>query len=78
LIQQESGEDWKDMYKSFNCGVGIDIVGQNSPVFITALKEAAVNCGLPLYRLGVCQKLPGRESEKNRVLLSTLFGDFQL
>lgn len=75
LIQGESGEDWKNMYQTFNCGVGIDIIGADNPVFIEALKRTATKCGLPLYRLGVCQRLLSG-SKKNEVQLNTFAGTF--
>ncbi len=75
LIQKESQERWVKMYQDFNCGVGIDVVGENNPIFIGALKTASRKCKLPLYRLGTCQKLLG-ETRKNEVQLNTSFGTF--
>ncbi|MFZ4648096.1 MAG: hypothetical protein ACOYMB_00485 [Patescibacteria group bacterium] len=76
LIQCESNESWENMYQILNCGIGIDVVGKNHPVFKDALKEAALKCDLPLYQLGVCEKMP-REPKNNQVLLSTPFGEFR-
>ncbi len=77
LIQKASKEEWHNMYQSFNCGIGIDIIGSDHPVFIDALKEAAISCNLPLYRLGFCHLIPNGENSKNQVHLKTPYGDFK-
>ncbi|MBI4779154.1 hypothetical protein HY797_01730 [Candidatus Falkowbacteria bacterium] len=73
LIQAESGESWRDMYKDFNCGVGIDVVGSYSAEFKAALKFASMATGVKLFHLGKCVK---NLAEKNSVILRTQFGDF--
>lgn len=77
LIQKKSGEEWSNMYQSFNCGVGIDVIGPNHPVFIEALMKTSEVCELPLYKLGACHSIPNGENEKNQVHLNTPFGDFR-
>jgi phosphoribosylformylglycinamidine cyclo-ligase len=44
LVQSESGEDWCDMYRNFNCGIGIDIVGDEGlrPVLEWLARETRV------------------------------------
>lgn len=76
IIQESSKEEWKNMYQSFNCGIGIDIVGVNHPIFIESLKKAAIDCGLPLYRLGECHIAPLWHDKKNKVSLNTPYGKF--
>ncbi len=76
LIQKKSNEDWKNMYKTFNCGIGIDVIGSNHPVFIEVLKEAASGCQLPLYQLGICYNTPNGKPG-NQVKLNTRYGSFQ-
>lgn len=73
LIQQESKEKWRNMYKIFNCGVGIDVVGEDRPEFKRALTEVSALTGIKMFELGVCRKSP---SKKNRVILRTPFGNF--
>lgn len=71
VIQSESGEAWVDMYKGFNCGVGLDIIGDTklSPI-LEALSAAT---GIRLYELGTCVSHSGTG---NKVWLQTDFGDF--
>ena len=74
LIQYESGELWENMQKTFNCGVGLDIVGNDSPQFRKALELLGESCGLKVYKLGYCEK---RKSDKSaKVVLETKFGTF--
>jgi phosphoribosylformylglycinamidine cyclo-ligase len=72
-IQAASNESWRDMYKDFNCGVGIDIIGDEKikPVLLEVLAET----GVGLYQLGICHYRPG--NEKNKVELITPFGTFE-
>jgi phosphoribosylformylglycinamidine cyclo-ligase len=76
LIQSASKESWRNMFKNFNCGIGIDIIGENHLVFREALERAAAECHLLLHRLGRCQKLPGQDRE-NQVWLNTIYGNFR-
>lgn len=73
LIQSESGENWRNMYQNFNCGVGIDVVGQNSEKFDEALKYVSQVTGVKLFRLGECRE---NTDKKNSVVLQTPFGNF--
>lgn len=74
LIKEESGESWFNMYKSFNCGVGIDIVGANSPILFDAIKAATDRCEIEWCHLGEVEA--GSNSEKNEIKLQTPFGNF--
>jgi phosphoribosylformylglycinamidine cyclo-ligase len=74
LIQTESGEDWKAMYENFNCGVGLDVVGEDNFFFSESLKKVAEKFRIKLYELGECQSSPAAE---NRVNLQTNFGKFE-
>lgn len=74
LIQNESGEKWENMYRSFNCGIGIDVVGENTDIFQEAIVEASQICNIKSYHLGGVVK---GETESNQVWLSTPFGDFE-
>lgn len=77
FTHNESGETWKNMFKNFNCGVGIDIVGENSPIFVEALKTASQRCHLPLLELGYVSNHPtGKKEESNKVILNTPYGEF--
>lgn len=76
LIQQQSKEKWQHMLKTFNCGVGIDIIGEDGSYLGVVLKEVAQECGINLYELGECQKNPASDKE-NAVLLKTQYGEFR-
>jgi phosphoribosylformylglycinamidine cyclo-ligase len=71
LIQRESGETWKNMYETFNCGVGIDVIG--SPELGGALRYVEDKTGVLLYSLGQCS---ASASVKNGVALETSYGQF--
>lgn len=74
LIQMESGENWRNMYQAFNCGVGLDIVGENSQELDDALFRVRDKSRVRLYELGKCYL--GKQGEPNRVILKTPYGDF--
>jgi len=76
LIQDESKQDWRYMFKTFNCGVGIDVVGEGGSYLGVVLRETAEECGLKLYDLGLCLK-NGISEEDNAVILKTEYGNFQ-
>lgn len=73
LIKQESGEDWANIYCEANCGIGIDVVGEDNKLFAEALEEAAVNCEISLSRLGYCEDSTEKD---NVVLIDTPFGSW--
>ncbi len=75
LIQQESGEAWEDMFRDFNCGIGIDIVGENTPELEQAIKTATHNLGVNFSRLGAVVASAGNKPE-NEVILLTPYGKF--
>jgi len=77
LIQTESGESWENMYRSFNCGVGLDVVGEDNSVFVQSLEKVSGLCHIPLYRLGSCRRMIGRETEPNLVSLQTPYGAYK-
>jgi len=73
LIKKESRESWKNMYRSFNCGIGIDVVGENDELFRHAVVATSEICNVNSYHLGGVLKGSG---ESNQVRISTPFGDF--
>lgn len=71
LIQREAREEWGNMYQAFNCGIGIDIVGDvGLAPYLAAVQNAT---GVTLHKLGQCVPHVG---PGNRVELQTPFGDF--
>lgn len=71
LIQKKSQESWKNMYRTFNCGIGVDIIGDQC--LTPLLHEVEKDAGVMLLDLGVC----GKSTEKqNTVTLHTPFGVF--
>lgn len=77
LIQQESGEIWENMYQSFNCGIGLDVVGENNNVFRDTVRKSAKACGVEISTLGTARKNPNPNDLKNKVKLKTPYGDFE-
>ncbi|MCK5211327.1 hypothetical protein KAJ89_01370 [Candidatus Parcubacteria bacterium] len=73
LIQRESGSDWEKMFRDFNCGIGIDIVGEDNLEFETALYELANDTNIACLELGVCEE---RDKGDNKVELDTPYGLF--
>jgi phosphoribosylaminoimidazole (AIR) synthetase len=61
------------MFKDFNCGVGLDVVGENDQEFKKILNQVAAETHVTLYKLGICEE--GR-TEENKIILSTPYGDF--
>lgn len=72
-IQAESKEKWHYMYETFNCGIGIDVIGENNPIFVDAVEKASLRTQIKALQIGVC--LPSK-SAGNEVLLQTNYGDF--
>jgi phosphoribosylformylglycinamidine cyclo-ligase len=67
LIQAESGEDWKNMYTAFNCGVGIDVIGSpEGGILAEAIQTISVEAWISYYELGKCEASP---DGKNRIIL---------
>jgi phosphoribosylaminoimidazole (AIR) synthetase len=74
LIQQESRENWRNMFVTFNCGVGIDIIGDNGDgAFEKALIETSQITRLKYLNLGYCKKSPCNDNE---IQLHTPVGEF--
>lgn len=74
IIRSESNDHWEYMFESFNCGVGIDVIGEDDPEFEKALKEVEQETRIQLFDLGVCE--PNPDPGKNKVILDTRFGVF--
>ncbi len=63
LIMNETGETMANMLTTFNCGVGIDIVGDDADsVLASSLLEVSHKTGIKLLELGHCACLSSRES----------------
>jgi phosphoribosylformylglycinamidine cyclo-ligase len=73
LIHQESGEKWEDMFEGFNCGIGIDVVGDDHPLFHEAIVEASEKSAVASQLIGVCHSFSGNG---NKVELKTPYGNF--
>jgi phosphoribosylformylglycinamidine cyclo-ligase len=54
LIQQESEETSRNMLKTFNCGIGIEVIGDNVGGYLqSALKFVSEKTGIDLFELGM-------------------------
>lgn len=68
LIQEETGETDENMLTTFNCGIGIDVVGSTEGgVLEDALKSVSAESGIDLFELGECHK---SQTGKNEVELT--------
>lgn len=74
LMKEESGESWAGLFQTGNCGVGIDVVGQEENAFIETLQEVSAECEIKLFDLGHCEK--GEDIKKNKVKLNSQYGIF--
>ncbi len=75
LIQKETSETWRNMLETFNCGVGIDVVGEDSPEFAEVMQIISEQTHIKLYELGVCEK--NSSDNKNKIILETPYGRFE-
>lgn len=73
LIHNESAETWNNMYVGFNCGIGMDVIGEDKPDFVNAILETSQMTQVKNYHLGHC--FTG-SAKKNQVELGTQFGEF--
>ena len=73
LIQKKSGETWQNMFEDFNCGIGIDVVGEDNKEFKQVLQDVSAQTKVKLFELGECGKNSGKG---NKVVLNTPFGYF--
>ncbi|MDA3802753.1 MAG: hypothetical protein PF488_02535 [Patescibacteria group bacterium] len=76
LIKKVSGESWENMYETFNCGVGIDVIGENKQEFKDALAETSFSLKVKHYKLGHCRVKDEKTSEKNKLFLQSNYGKF--
>ena len=74
LIQQEGKVSWEEMFKAFNCGVGLDVVGENDDRFFDALMEVSGKTNVDLHVLGQAKAYEGGG---NKVVLTTPYGEFK-
>lgn len=72
LIQTESGEVWENMFRTFNCGVGLDVIGDEG--LGGYLAEVEAETGVRLYDLGYCSVHP--DPLMKSVELSTPYSQF--
>lgn len=75
LIQNESNDSWEHMYEAFNCGVGIDIIGDDDPEFERVLRKVEEETHIRMFQLGVCKR--AADSDTNAVVLRTPYGTFE-
>jgi len=73
LIQRESNETWRNMFETFNCGIGIDVVGADNEEFKKTIEQVGKESGIRHYNLGVCEKANG---DSNKIVLETPYGRF--
>ncbi len=60
LIQEESGETTRNMYQTFNMGIGLDVIGP--PEIKEAVREVAGEFGVACPQTGYCEDGKGKNS----------------
>lgn len=74
FIQQECGEEWGNMFVAFNCGIGIDLVGDNADGRLERIIARVAECtNVQHCKLGHCEP---STSPGNEITLETEFGTF--
>ena len=73
LTQREGGVSWEEMFESFNCSVGLDVVGQDDRQFRDALLTVSQKSQVALYDLGYTEEHRGGG---NKIALETPYGNF--
>lgn len=73
LIQSETGKSWDDMYRDFNCGIGLSVIGKLTGEVGRVIRDTAAELGIAAYDSGVCVK---SHDEDNHVRVGTPYGDF--
>jgi phosphoribosylformylglycinamidine cyclo-ligase len=67
-------DDWRNIFTTFNCGVGIDIIGSSAGWILGDVLESVSEwSGVKLFCLGKCESAQG---SGNRVTLNTKYGTF--
>lgn len=75
LIQDESGESWKNMCVTFNMGMGMEIVGSGEGgILRSAIDAVSQRTKVAAYKLGECKK---NNDEKNKVVVISSLGTFE-
>lgn len=59
LVQQESGENWKNMHKNYNMGVGFDLIVPES--IARSVMDIAKGYGVRAWRTGYVEEMDGKE-----------------
>jgi phosphoribosylformylglycinamidine cyclo-ligase len=73
LIQEETGETWKNMFETMNCGIGLDVVCENDPEIEAIIATVSEETGVVYNTLGDCE---ASGTEANEVVLHTPYGTF--
>ncbi len=71
LIQAESREDPRNMYRNFNMGIGLEIVVENSDE--EGIIKISEKFGVDAQVIGMCEKSP----DGNSVVISSKYGKFK-
>jgi len=69
LIQEEAKETWRNMLKSFNCGIGVEFIGDNNGGHLqAALEWASQESGIDLFELGTAFESKSANGENEVVV----------
>ena len=74
LIQSECGETWNNMFTTFNCGIGLEIIGSDEGgILRKAIQKVSTVTEVEAHFLGNCE---ASTSGKNEVIIESLYGTF--
>jgi phosphoribosylformylglycinamidine cyclo-ligase len=73
FIQKETGESWEEIYRGFNCGVGLDVVVKDKAKIKQVLKDVVEETHIKSYELGACEN---SQDGQNHVVAETDYGKF--
>jgi phosphoribosylformylglycinamidine cyclo-ligase len=71
LIQEESGESWREMLRDYNMGCGFEIIAEESAA--EEIIKISEDFGIQAQVIGRTEK----RSQGNRVLISSDLGEFE-
>lgn len=74
FIQEETKQPWQHMFTTFNCGIGIDIIGEDKEEFVNTVKGVVFGCCLACPTLGMVRQ---SYDDNNHVVLNTPYGRFE-
>lgn len=75
LIQSETGEKWKYMLTTFNCGIGLDVIGSDEGGILSdVIHDVSAETSVKAFEYGSCER---SKTAKNRLAVETFTGIYK-